>query len=202
MKIALDTQHKYKPAPKDNDKGVVFQGVYEADLVDKYFNAVPEDIEKKITLDLVQENIILIRNNSAQGILVGNYSDRIKWANDNKVDLYFAGHLNAGGGKYGLIEVVENKEEDLQLARNLAKMFSDELMNDDFRVNILRKKPDGTTDRGYSCIAGCNCPAFLLEPAFIDNPKHFDMLVNGDWINKIGKVILKFIKYYKEIKEV
>jgi len=196
MKIALDTQHKYKPAPKNNDKGAVFQGVYEADLVDKYFNAIGEDKEKNISLDLTKEDLIIIRNNPAQGILTGWYPDRIKWANDNKIDLYFAGHLNAGGGKYGLIEVEDGKNENYELARVLADIFSQELMNPDFRVHKLAKE-----ERGYVCIAGAKCPAFLLEPAFIDNPKHFDMLINGDWLTKIGNALLKFLRYYKEIKK-
>lgn len=196
MKIVLDTQHKYKPAPKDNDKGAVYQNICEADLVDKYFEAVSEDREKQMSIDLTQEDIILIRNNPSQNILTGWYPTRIKWANDNKVDLYFAGHLNAGGGKYGLIEVIDGKNDDYELAKVLADMFKDGLGNSDFRVKKLTKD-----DRGSICIAGSICPAFLLEPAFIDNPEHFDKLVNGDWLYKIGKVLLKFIRYYKEVKK-
>lgn len=193
IRIALDTQHKYKPLPSDKDKGASFNGVYEADLVDKYFDMVAEDKDKQMTLDLEFEGITLIRNNQSQKILTGRYFDRISWANNNKVDLYFAGHLNAGAGKYGLIEIA-NKEY-LDYARILVDMFREGLENNDFRINILSEK-----DRGYNCIAGSNCPAFLLEPAFIDNPEHFNKLINGDWLYKIGKVLLKFVKYYKEVK--
>lgn len=196
MKVVLDTQHKYKPQPKDNDKGAIYNDVYEADLVDRYFDMITEDREKRMSIDLTQEDIIIIRNNPQQGILTGWYPDRIKWANGNKIDLYFAGHLNAGKGKYGLIEVEEGKIEDYELAKVLVDIFKEKLGNSDFRIKKLSKD-----DRGYFCIAGSNCPAFLLEPAFLDNPEHFEKLVNGDWCYLIGKVLLKFIRYYKELKK-
>lgn len=193
MKVVLDTQHKYKPIPYENDRGAFYKGLHEADLVDKYFDSVPEDREKRMTMDLTQQDIVIIRNNPAQNILTGWYSNRIKWANENKVDLYFAGHLNAGRGKYGMVGIADYRYE--KYADVLASFFKQELKNDDFRVIIM-----DSGDRGYACIAHSFCPAFLLEPAFLDNDEHFEKLLNGDWLYRIGKAILKFIFFYKETR--
>ncbi len=194
IRVALDTQHKYKPVPHEKDRGAFFNGLSESELVEKYFDAISEDRENNLSLNLESEDIILIRNNPALKILSGWYYQRIRWANENNVDLYFAGHLNAGGGKYGLIGILD-REEDFELATILSEMFKNSLKISDFRITKLGEK-----DRGYSCIAGCKCPIFLLEPVFIDNPEHFSQLKDGELCYKIGKVLLKFIRYFRDRK--
>ena len=187
LKVALDTQHKYKPSPRDNDMGANYNGVNEVDIVEKYFNKIIEIND--------DENITFIRNNPDQQILTGNYSKRHSWVNDNNIDLYFAGHINAGKGNYGLIEVVDDKNQgkDYSNAITLSEMFCLEFT---YICKVIQLKKE---DRGYGCIYGVKCPGFLLEPAFLDNPEHFEKLTQGDWIGKIAKILLKFCKYYKEV---
>jgi N-acetylmuramoyl-L-alanine amidase len=100
------------------------------------------------------------------------------------MDFYLAGHLNAGGGDYALIEYNPSNTAEAAariLGINLVSAFKP-------IIHEYKIHPFAKGERGYICLAGVKCPAVLLEPCFIDNPKEAEGL-QGDWAEKIGKVV-------------
>lgn len=91
--------------------------------------------------------------------------------------VYVAGHVNAGGGTYGLVGHDHRSKRGAGIARTVAAALGracPELSR--VRVEALS---DGSpiSPRGYNCIDGIysgplNLSAILLEPGFIDAANH------------------------------
>ena len=166
MLIALDTQHQNK-AHDPWDKGAAVDvdgdGVdeLEAELVSEYFDRLRHRLE-------------------ARGIPVvdgfsGTYAERNAHADDLGASLYLAGHLNAGGGSYGLIGV------DYRAPRGGTSRFVAGVLADAWRrhlglgrVRIQEARPRGDLwlRNLFATIGGCVCPALCLEPLFLDGHSH------------------------------
>jgi len=78
-------------------------------------------------------------------------------------------HENGGGGSYSMIEYMADNPQSAGLAGFVQKRFQ-ELFKDlvsDVRLNVLQRG-----ERGGILLEGAKHSAVLLEPLFLDNPKH------------------------------
>lgn len=177
MRIVLDYQHINKPNhPKDRGARMS-DNVSEVDLVIKYMN---------------QLRMILEDNGHEVFFgLSGSYPERHKFVNDViRPDLYLAGHLNAGGGRYALVELDHRaRRKTIQIAKLIAEEFIIKLPVSKCTSKFL--KPD---DRGFTCIGGVNCSAIILEPLFLDNDEHSKVL--NEYPGNIAIAIARGIQRY------
>ncbi len=121
-------------------------------------------------------------------ITSGSYSERHDWVNRHGIDLYLACHLNAGGGRYSLVEhYFDAGQKTRQLAQIMADNFKNVLGTSAAKVWEIAK--DG---RGATCLQNTRPSALLLEPLFIDNEDHLDIAVNKAGL--IARAIIKTIE--------
>jgi hypothetical protein len=52
--------------------------------------------------------------------------------------------------------------------------------------------------RGFSCIKQVIAPALLYEPCFVNNPKHLEKLIDGNWLDLIAEAIYETIMAIKQ----
>jgi N-acetylmuramoyl-L-alanine amidase len=199
MKVALDIGHLYKDSNKD-DKGTFYQGFYEADFALMY-------ARKAYELLRTEHSIEVFISDPAKNILVGDYWKRRNWINQNfsETDLYIQCHLNSGKGNYALVmsvlgyldEKIVPQDELGQIEITYGQILANNTMKflgipvkdfDEAKDMIWNLKPG---DRGYDVVKKFKCPAFIYEPAFIDNIVHFSLLKDGTWIDAIAKAIWK-----------
>lgn len=155
-KIAIDVQHIGKSA-HSRSIGAKFE----------------DNLEAKITMDYATKLYWRLYDIDLHPVLLtyGSYISRHIWMCNYEFDLYLACHVNAGGGDYSLVMIKENPRQDvLHFARDMSASFH--------RI-LGTSKPShwtiGEKDRGFMCIERVRCPAFILEPFFIDDPKFVDI---------------------------
>jgi N-acetylmuramoyl-L-alanine amidase len=167
--VAIDVGHIGKPSSL-RDKGANYKKVNEADLVMLYAALARGWLEK--------EGIPTVF------LSYGNYGERHQFCKRVGVDLHLQCHLNAAKGKYGLIGYRANYAG---ICEPVADIFAKEF-RDTLNLTAVKKLPLLKNDRRRVCtVAGI--PSLLLEPLFLDNPQHFDYLINGDGIDDIAEAI-------------
>lgn len=161
--IMLDTQHVGKHS-NPGDRGASGFGLSEAGTTEKYM-----DIAAKM---LKKDGYGVIRA-GYQGKR-GEYVSRAAYAKRYGASLYFAGHLNAGGKNYSLVETSYNaKSGSKRLMNTVARAFKKRL-----GTPLVKRKVLSSGERGNKCVRAATpkIPAVILEPYFIDNHKHAVML--------------------------
>jgi N-acetylmuramoyl-L-alanine amidase len=186
MRIVLDIQHINKPH-NARDRGASFEGIREVDLTFDYLNETRKLLEK-------EGHVVFFG-------LSGTYEERHSFVNERiKPDLYIAGHVNAGRGSYSLIEVdYRASERTLEIAEKMRDSFLFELpVEESFIWKLFRKGHFELTPAfiGFKCIKGVKCSALLLEPLFIDNEEHLNVLLNDP--KRIARAIVKGIEDWEE----
>jgi len=155
-RIAIDVQHMGKPN-KPADRGASHGSYQEADLVLKYATLAFQELTAK--------------GYEAFLITSGTYAERHEWINRHGIDLYLACHLNAGGGRYSLVEHYYNAgQRTRKIAGIMAENFKAILGTSAAKVWEIPK--DG---RGAACLKNTRPSALLLEPLFIDNERHLEI---------------------------
>jgi len=174
-RIALDVQHMGKPH-RPYDRGASCAGYYEADLVLRYAGLAYQQLVAK------RYEVFLLTS--------GRYSERHEWVNKHGVELYLACHLNAGGGSYSLVEYYYDAG---QKTREIASVFADCFRRVLGTSNAkVWEIPKG--GRGAVCLEGTRPSALLLEPLFIDNTVHFELVVHQPEL--VAKAIVRAIEEY------
>lgn len=155
VRIAIDVQHIGKSA-YSRGIGASYNGNLEAEIV--------MDYATKLYWRLYYANLYPTL------LTYGKYIDRHTWMENQGFDLYLACHVNAGGGSYSLVEIKDNPSVDvLHLARDVSSSL--------FKILGTSRPSTWVIDkdsRGWSCFADVTCPALILEPFFIDDPKFAD----------------------------
>ena len=184
VNIALDIGHRFKTS-KPKDQGVVFQGLIEADIVERYIRVAAAQL---CDTEMGGLRVKVFTPDVKAGTLVGDYPARQKWANENGIDFYLQGHINAGGGSYALMEYV-SLEASLAAAKILGINLASEIKEiTKYRVELLTPEK-----RVYVCLKDLRCPAVLYEPCFVDYPKHYEGL-KADWPERIAKTIVQSVQ--------
>ncbi len=163
LKVAIDVQHLWKPPPSDRDHGAVFtlpdgRHTTEADAALLYAAALAAWLEGR--------GALVLRNDPTRRVMVGRYADRHRTALSWGAQVYLACHLNAGGGRYGLVEWLNGNPGE-----PLANAIVGELRNI-AEVGAAHGKALNAGERGTLCVQGCGAriAALILEPFFGDSP--------------------------------
>ena len=189
--VYLDRQHSGKPGRKANDRGA------QADIDGDGVIGV-EEREAMLTARylLACEVALLHMGHTVIPISDGWYRDRHKRVNayaagfpSDVPQVYCAGHLNAGGGgDYGAIFYDSRSKAGPVLARRIAnqiRMAAPEIDS----VKAIAASPDDWTKNAHATIANVGRPvAVCLEPLFIDQPAHADLLT-PEGLTVIGRAI-------------
>lgn len=161
--VILDVQHMGQPH-KPFARGAQTDGKYEADLALRYAICTRERF--------------LLAGYKTFLVCHGAYEERHFWANvscNTRTSLYVACHLNAGGGKYPLVEYYcDAGERTRRIAKFIAFKFSDKLVspNEASCFSQAQVWQIAHKARGWVCLSGTKMSAVLVEPLFVDNPAH------------------------------
>lgn len=106
--------------------------------------------------------------------------------------LYIAGHVNAGGGDYGLVGCDARSARGYEAAQVVARHLR-AACPEVSRVQVAPLTPGcAISPRGFDCIDGVGAPGspsclsgLLLEPGFIDQPRHA-ALWTEDGLRRLG----------------
>lgn len=176
LRVVVDVQHLYRPH-RPHDRGARFRledgtHVWEADAALVYADAIGDWLEAR--------SVPVLRNDPARGILTGFYSERGRAAAPDAwaATAYLACHLNAGGGAYSLLEVMEGRDD------TLARAIGQRLVSTGHppvipELQRFERRWLKTEDRGSSCIRFVHesIPTVLCEPFFGDNRAHQPLLM-------------------------
>lgn len=166
LTVAVDVQHLYRPS-KPNDQGALFTGpdggkTSEAQLSTVYAGALCEWFRAR--------GATVITNDRTAGVLVGEYWTRNHQAAALGASVYLACHVNAGGGRYAMVEHMRGSPGGalgLAIVAMLSSLVPELTGN--------KVKPLARGERGAVCIQGFPGDlggAVLLEPFFGDYPAH------------------------------
>ena len=187
--VYLDRQHSGKPGkPADRGAAVDLDGdgkiqrdEQEAALTARYLLACE--------LALLEMGHVVIP------ISDGSYNDRHARVNryagsfkTGRPQLYMAGHLNAGGGDYGLLGYDYRSRSGPELASRIARQLR-QVAPELNGVKCIEARPDNWTRNMFATISGVMQPIGLcLEPCFMDQPSHADLLTAAG-LSTIGRAI-------------
>jgi N-acetylmuramoyl-L-alanine amidase len=161
---------------KPFDRGASNNGYQEADLAMSYATLAFQELTSK--------------GYEAFLITSGTYAERHDWINRHAIDLYLACHLNAGGGRYSLIEhYYDAGQRTREIAKIMADNFKSILGTSSGKVWEIAKN-----GRGATCLKETRPSALLLEPLFVDNDSHLHIAVNQP--EQIAQAIVETISSF------
>ena len=170
MKIVhICLAHIGKPS-MPQDKGAVW---------DDGTTAIYESVESLMFAGLLVEAVY---NSGYQDVVPfvygdGDYSVRAQRANlidtrfKPEASVYLSPHLNAGSGDYSLILYDGRSQKSEDLAEFVQRQWQ-EIEG----MPPVRIKPVNMGDRGFVIVRFTKMPALILEPFFLDNPDHRQLL--------------------------
>lgn len=179
MRVILDRGHGKKAAAAPFDPGVTRGALREVDLAAAYI----EQARAKLaaaghTVDLLDSGTYDERHAAAIALAARS---------PDPIALYVQCHVNAGGGKYGLVEYDARSATGRKAALCLADAL-DELPEVP-TARVLALHPD---DRGWVCIddvyASPTLCGVLYEPLFIDAAAHA-ALRTPDGLGRVGDAL-------------
>ena len=186
MRIVLDRGHGQKAPGAPFDPGACAGGLREVDLAAGYIRVAAGEIRA------AGHEVLLLDS--------GTYDDRharaLAWAAEapHKNALYVQCHVNAGGGKYGVVEHDARSSWGRTAAACLADAL-DELPE----VPTVHVWPIDRTDRGWSCIddiyASPTLAGLIFEPGFIDSPAHAALWTPAG-LQRVGATLAEGVHRY------
>ena len=186
MRVILDRGHGQKAAGAPFDPGVVRGALREVDLAAAYIDQCRAKLlAAGHTVDLLDRGTYDERHAAAIALAAQS---------PDPVALYVQCHVNAGGGKYGLVEHDARSATGRKAALSLADAL-DELPEVP-TARVLALHPD---DRGWVCIddvyASPSLCAVLYEPFFIDSATHA-ALRSPDGLRRVGDALAEGVKRF------
>ncbi|GAC1426203.1 MAG: hypothetical protein NVSMB67_28770 [Flavisolibacter sp.] len=172
------------------DPGVIFNGVSEADLT--------LSLARKINQLNGDDKIkILLSRSSVENV---SLKDRVKFASDNRADLFISVHINAASSRalnQSGIEVFVPKNSGNFTAAN--EKLGSALVNQ--LSSVYKTNPYlQTRPTGYYVLNASPCPAVLIECGYLTNPKDRQFLSNEGNQAILANKILKAIEAYARDK--
>lgn len=189
MRIVLDRGHGQKAPGAPFDPGACAGGLREVDLAAGYIRVAAGEIRA------AGHEVLLLDS--------GTYDDRharaLAWAAEapHKNALYVQCHVNAGGGKYGVVEHDARSSWGRTAAACLADAL-DELPE----TRLVRVWPISSAARGWSCIddiyASPTMAGLIFEPGFIDSAGH-QALWTAAGLAQVGRTLAEGIRRYASV---
>lgn len=177
--VVLDRGHGQKGPHDDFDPGVVAGALKEVDLTREYMISATDELER------LGHKVVWLDS--------GTYDERHRSAivtAKTHADLrtvYVQCHVNAGGGRYGLVEYDARSSWGQTAAALLADAL-DELPE----IPTARTLSLHAGERGWVCIddifASPTMLGLIFEPGFIDGPTHAPLWTR-DGLDRVGKAL-------------
>tara|TARA_S200002703_G_scaffold118613_1_gene104277 strand:+ start:97 stop:705 length:609 start_codon:yes stop_codon:yes gene_type:complete len=183
-------QTKGKRSP-DWDKGVLYEGEFNRAIVNRIVNLL--SVSSAIGFKVPYYNISPELTDVSLGTRV-NRANKIYAENPNTYLLSI--HANAGGGTGGEIFVHPEASDE---SRIIADRFAGYVKG----IGGLKWRPASANnlvkEANYKILRKTNCPAMLLEVAFMDNEYDYELLWNEDFRNDYATALAVIIaKIYSE----
>ncbi len=185
MRVLLDIGHKYQNDIRN--KGILYKGVYEADLVEEYYHKLQEKIIQS------GEEIVTIKTD--KNILNCSYEDRIKWANNNNIDLYISGHIKFNSNESDIVYCGGKK--NFKIANLLKNIINQDKYIAVGKVVDIIKLSKNYDD--YVPLDKLKCQNILFRPAFIDENKN-GLLIIDKFFSDVVNILFEFITKIREEK--
>ena len=180
MVICIDVGHLGRTGKLKWDRGAVTQNAKEANVALLYA--------------VIARGLLEAKGHNVYLLSYGTYSFRHTFARKKiKPDIHVQCHLNAGKGSYSLFIHRKKDKEGKRLAEILQSKFK--VVETKLKLSKHKRKAINKGDRGYGCLM-LGVPSVLFEPMFLDNPKHFNLLIKGDAISIIGKQLAEAISQW------
>jgi len=127
----------------------------------------------------------------------GSYRERHGRVNyyKNQYDglvMYFACHINAGGGRYGCSFYDFRSSSGEKLARHIADECS--VLGYDWKS--IECRPNNWTKNAFYTIKGVAPVAICFEPYFIDNPCHRKIMMTDDGRKRLAVQFVTALNHY------
>lgn len=178
MRICIDAGHN----DSCFDTGAVGNSLREQD--------VTFEIATKVSKLLSENNFEVIQTRPQKDVNLGNslnssITRRVEISNLNKCDFFISIHCNAGGG-VGTETLVYKKGG---VAEKLADFVQSEI------VSKVKTTSRGIKEKNIGVLRLTNCPAILIETAFIDTKSDSILLINcqDEFAEAIFSGILKYL---------
>lgn len=194
LRVAVDVQHGWRPAPHKGDRGARFVC---ADGTVRWEIELALEYAQGIVRELRAVGVPVLVNDPAAGTLVGRYSDRARQAQGWGATVYLACHVNAGEGRYALSGFTHLGGTDLLPARS-SRIGVEILTQLRDRFTALRGgelKRYGPLTFGGGTIrpaARLGIASVLVEPFFGDNALHRAQLIPQ--LGELGATIGRAVK--------
>jgi N-acetylmuramoyl-L-alanine amidase len=179
MRICIDAGHN----DSDFDTGAVGNGLREQDI--------SFEIGTKLSKLLRQNNFEVIETRPKKFLNLGNsvnssITKRVEISNLNQCDLFISIHCNAGGGIGTETLIYKSGGE----AEKLARLVQNKI------VSSLNTISRGVKEKNIGVLRLTNCPAILVETAFIDSKSDSILLKikQNEFADAICSGILKYLE--------
>ena len=187
MKICIDAGHNYS----GYDTGAQGNGLKEQDITFQIADKLKVLLAKKgITVIMTRNKL---EENSDNSSINASIAGRARLCNDNKCDCFISIHCNAGGGIGTESYAYSKQSKGYELAVSVNSAL----------VRLLPLKDRGVKTANFGVLRLTNCPAILVETAFIDNYADSLMLKNNqaDFAAGIANGVFNYfgIKSDKEV---
>ena len=182
LRVAVDVQHLYKPAPHDQDRGTIFTLEHGLKIAEAQISTL---YAQALILWLHARGAVVLPNAPSTGILVGTYTRRNLEANRWGAHAYLACHVNAGNGAYCLNEYAAGTPGSV-LALAIGTALTDEFKE----LSDHGEQPLVIGQRGYVCIGEFDRSraAVIVEPFFGDHLSH-QALIPAAQLVQVGAAI-------------
>ncbi len=186
MRVILDRGHGQKAEGAAFDPGVTHGRLREVDLSAAYIDeARARLVAAGHTVDLLDRGTYDARHAEAIALAAKAPTEQA---------LYVQCHVNAGGGRYGMVEYDARSAKGRRAALSLADALDD--LPEVSRTRVLALHP---SERGWSCIddihASPSLCAALYEPFFIDASSHA-ALRTPEGLRRIGAALAEGVQRF------
>ena len=183
MKICIDAGHNYSGF----DTGATGNGLKEQNITFPIADMLRELLEKAgvevvMTRKTLKENL----GTSATSALTA----RVKISNEAKCDYFISIHCNAGGGTGSEVLVIKKGGKAEKLANVVLSKIIDK----------LKTRNRGVKEQNVCVLRETDCPAILVETAFIDHAKDSLLLKNNQ--REFAEAIFEGVREYLGLPEV
>lgn len=178
-------------------------------LIDQLISGMPG-----VLMDMLKVGVhktvpyLLTRSSENPPILLGRYDEKARHMPAFGVNAHIQMHLNAGKGKYALVGY-KDEGPHRETAKKMAQIFAETLENEFSRFPGLithvrvdacsSRSTEGLRRRIFYCLERSPVPAILIEPLFLDNPKHNEFLVSQEGKAVLGVVYMKAMERIAEV---
>ena len=178
MKICIDAGHNYSGF----DTGAIGNGLMEQNITFPVANLLKNKLERAgITVVMTREALTQNLGTSVNTSL----SKRAQISNEQNCDYFISVHCNAGGGTGCEVLILQKGGQ----AEKLANPVLNEI------VSRLPLRNRGVKEANLAVLRNTDCPAILVELAFIDHPSDAVLLKQNqeDFADAIFQGTMKFL---------